>query len=115
MESHNAQLGKSIHVGSNFFTVISKLLADERRKHHDLCLLFDGRPTNKVFKKPDIKYRRRSEFILTTQNNLTAGEITVEEFLKQVTYRPNPVSYNLSSFDTGNVIDEDEDMLQNFS
>lgn len=101
MESHNAFLNKIINCGSNLFTVISKLIVDETRKVHDMRLVLDG--SIGVYREPVKIYKTRSAFIQKVQENLCKNEIDVEEFMNMLTWKYNPVGYNMANFENGNV------------
>lgn len=110
MESHNAFLNKIINCGSNLFTVISKLIVDETRKVHDMRLVLDG--SIGVYREPDKIYKTRSAFIQKVQENLCKNEIDVEEFMNMLTWKYNPVGYNMANFENGNVQSDEDEVLE---
>lgn len=110
VESHNAYLNKIINCGSNLFTVVSKLMIDETRKVHDMRLVLDG--AIGVYREPDKVYKKRSAFIEKEQDNLLKNEIDVDEFMSRLTFKYNPVSYNMTNFEAGNVSSDEDEVLE---
>lgn len=110
VESHTAFLNKLISRGSNLFTVIAKLLVDERRKSHDMRMVLDGAVG--VYRAPDTKYKKRSDFIMLQQENLLNKNIDEGEFLMRLTCKYNPVAYNLANWKSNIEEDEEENVLE---
>lgn len=108
VESHNSQLSTSISEGSNFFTVIAKLLDDEMLKSHSLNLVLSGR--SNVYRPPAKVYVDRSNEIKKMEKNLRDKLISPMQFLDALTNPLNKnVNTNMANFETGNVSDIEEE------
>lgn len=88
------------------FTVVAKLLIDETRKTHDMRLVLAGAVA--VYREPNSKYKRRSEFIKQEQENFLRKKITLSEFLMRLTTQYNPVAYNMANFEGSEFSSDDE-------
>lgn len=111
VESHNAILGKAISEKSSFYTVIEKLAEDETKKAHDLLMLLEGKPVAKVHNKKKKKYLQNDKFIAERQAELEAGTVTYGGFLQALSYRFNPIHFNVASLDSNQIEENDVELF----
>lgn len=86
------------------------LAKEENRKAVQFAQLLDGRVG--VFEEPAARYKTRSKAIESAQKRLTAGQISVPEFLAIVTNKQNRnLAVDLANFDGAMEREDDEETV----